>query len=65
MKYMEAPPVVNASQGTAFVIQGNAVEIVRQDQPICRVPLADLVELDATLGFGQSADMSGVCHQCP
>lgn len=41
--------MINASQGAAFVMQGNAIEIVRQDQPICRVPLADLVELGASL----------------
>lgn len=33
---------VDAPEGTTFSRYGDEVEIVRHDQPICRVPLGDL-----------------------
>lgn len=40
---MNNPPVETAG-GTAFVLDGERVLIVRSDQPECSIPLADLRE---------------------
>jgi hypothetical protein len=42
---MGKPPLrIDAVNGTTFVLEAGAVEIVRQDQPICTVPFADVAE---------------------
>jgi hypothetical protein len=42
---MMKPPVrIDAMNGTTFLVVGETVEMVRHDQPICRVPREDLRE---------------------
>jgi hypothetical protein len=42
------PIRIDTNGGTTFVIAGETVEITRSDQPLCRVPLADLREFSAS-----------------
>lgn len=43
--------VSHQSQGTRFIIDGPIVEILRSDQPVARVPFADLLEFAKAHGL--------------
>lgn len=45
--------------GTTFLVKDGWVEIVREDQPICRVPLFDLAELHFRMAMDWSDEPSG------